>query len=115
MVDSESKRQRLEAAGWTIGTVEEFLGLLPEETVCIEMKLALSKAIKQNRISQQMTQHDLVQRIKSSNSRVAKMESGDPSASLDLLVRTLLTFGGTHQNMAEVILNSASSQISHLN
>ncbi len=87
---------------------------MPEETVFIEMKLALSKAIKQNRISQQMTQHALVQRIKSSNSRVAKMESGDPSASLDLLVRTLLTFGGRHQDMAEVILNSASSQISHL-
>ena len=41
MVDSESKRQRLEAAGWTIGTVEGFLGLLPEETVSIEMKLTL--------------------------------------------------------------------------
>jgi len=50
MVDSESKRQRLEAAGWTIGTVEGFLGLLLEETVFIEMKLALSKAIKQNRM-----------------------------------------------------------------
>jgi len=87
---------------------------LPEETVFIEMKLALSKAIKQNRISQQMTQHALILRIKSSNSRVAKMESGDPSASLDLLVRTLLTFGGRHQDMVEVILNSASSQISHL-
>lgn len=68
MVDSESKRQRLEAAGQTIGTVEGFLGILPEETVFIEMKVALSKAIKQNRISQQMTQQDLVQRIKSSNS-----------------------------------------------
>jgi len=68
MVDSESKRQRLEAAGWTIGTVEGFLGLLLKETVFIEMKLALSKAIKQHRISQQMTQHALVQRIKSSNS-----------------------------------------------
>jgi len=43
------------------------------------------------------------------------MESGDPSASLDLLVRTLLTFGATRQDMAEVILNSASLQISHLN
>ena len=42
MVDSESKRQRLEAAGWTIGTVEGFLGLVLEETVFIEMKLALS-------------------------------------------------------------------------
>ena len=62
-----------------------------------------------------MTQHALVQRIKSSNSSVAKMESGHPSASLDLLVRTLLTFGATRQDMAEVILNSASLQISHLN
>ncbi|MEZ2224977.1 MAG: nucleotidyltransferase domain-containing protein [Microcoleus sp.] len=27
-----AKRQRLEAAGWTVGTAEEFLGLSPEET-----------------------------------------------------------------------------------
>lgn len=110
-----AKRQRLEAAGWTIGTAEEFLGLSPEETAFVEMKLALSKAIKQNRISQQMTQHDLAQKIKSSQSRVAKMEAGDPSASLDLLIRTLLIFGATRQDIAEVILNSGSSQISHFN
>ncbi len=103
-----AKRQRLEAAGWTVGTVEEFLGLSPEETAFIEMKLALSKAIKQNRISQQMTQYDLAQKIKSSQSRVAKMEAGDPSASLDLLIRTLLIFGATRQDIAEVIINSGS-------
>jgi DNA-binding XRE family transcriptional regulator len=110
-----AKRQRLQAAGWTIGTAEKFLGLSPEETAFIEMKLALSKAIKQNRLSQQMTQYELAQRIKSSQSRVAKIEAGDPSASLDLLIRTLLTFGATRQDIAEVILNSGSSQISHLN
>ena len=110
-----AKRQRLQAAGWTIGTAEEFLGLSAEETAFIEMKLALSKAIKQNRISQQMTQYDLAQKIKSSQSRVAKIEAGDPSASLDLLIRTLLTFGATRQDIAEVILNSGSSQISHVN
>ncbi|XZO03551.1 MAG: helix-turn-helix domain-containing protein [Microcoleus sp.] len=103
-----AKRQRLEAAGWTVGTAEEFLGLSPEETAFIEMKLALSQAIKQNRINQQMTQHDLAQKIKSSQSRVAKMEAGDPSASLDLLISTLLTFGATRQDIAEVILNSGS-------
>ena len=110
-----AKRQRLQAAGWTIGTAEEFLGLSPEETAFIEIKLALSKAIKQNRLSQQMTQYDLAQKIKSSQSRVAKIEAGDPSASLDLLIRTLLTFGATRQDIAEVILNSGSSQISHVN
>ena len=41
LVAPSSKRQRLEATGWTIGTVEGFLGLLPEETVFIEMKLTL--------------------------------------------------------------------------
>lgn len=110
-----AKRQRLQAAGWTIGTAEEFLGLSAEETAFIEMKLALSQAIKQNRINQQMTQHDLAQKIKSSQSRVAKIEAGDPSASLDLLIRTLLTFGATRQDIADVILNSGSSQISHFN
>lgn len=110
-----AKRQRLQAAGWTIGTTEEFLGLSAEETAFIEMKLALSKAIKQNRINQQMTQYELAKKIKSSQSRVAKIEAGDPSASLDLLIRTLLTFGATRQDIAEVILNSSSSQISHVN
>ena len=46
-----AKRQRLEAAGWTVGTAEELLGLSPDKTAFIEMKLALSKAIKQKLIA----------------------------------------------------------------
>ena len=29
---NQEKRQKLEAGGWTVGTVEEFLELTPEET-----------------------------------------------------------------------------------
>jgi len=105
-----AKRQRLEAAGWSIGGVDEFLGLSPQEATFIEMKLALSKAIKQLRINQQLSQQDLAQKIKSSQSRVAKMEAGDPSVSLDLLVRTLLSTGATRQDIAQAIFNSQTEE-----
>lgn len=101
------KRQRLEAAGWTVGNASDFLGLSPEETAFIELKLALSKRLKQQRESQQLTQQALAKRIKFSQSRVAKMEAGDPSVSLDLLVRTLLSAGATAQDIAEAIQNAA--------
>ncbi len=100
------KRQRLEAAGWSVGDASYFLGLSPEEAAFIELKLALSKRLKQQRSSQQLTQQALAQRIKSSQSRVAKMEAGDPSVSLDLLVRTLLSAGATAQDIAEAIQNT---------
>lgn len=102
-----AKRQRLEAAGWSVGDASDFLGLSPEEAAFIELKLALSKRLKQQRESQQLTQQALAKRIKSSQSRVAKMEAGDPSVSLDLLVRTLLSAGATAQDIAEAIQNTA--------
>jgi DNA-binding XRE family transcriptional regulator len=107
------ERQRLEAAGWTIGDASDFLGLSPEEAAFIELKLALSKRLKQQRESQQLTQQALAKRIKSSQSRVAKMEAGDPSVSLDLLIRTLLSAGATAQDIAEVIQNTAVQPSSH--
>lgn len=102
-VMDSAKRQRLEAAGWTVGDASDFLGLSPEEAAFIELKLALSKRLKQQRESQQLTQQALAKRIKSSQSRVAKMEAGDPSVSLDLIVRTLLSAGATAQDIAEAI------------
>lgn len=35
------------------------------------------------------------------------MEAGDPSVSLDLLIRTLLSAGATAQDIAETIQNTA--------
>lgn len=40
------KRQKLEAAGWKISTVAEFLDLSPEEMEMIEIRLSLSKSLK---------------------------------------------------------------------
>ncbi len=41
-----------------------------------------------------------------SRSRIAKIESGDPSVSLDLIVRALLTTGTTRQELAQIIMGS---------
>ena len=39
----EEKKKRLEAKGWKVGTVAEFLELTPEEAMLVEIKLALSR------------------------------------------------------------------------
>jgi len=85
-MDSEALK-RLEAAGWHSGTVTELFGLTPEESELIELRLALSKRIKQLRLEKNLTQKALGKQIGSSQSRVAKIESGDPSVSMDLMFR----------------------------
>ncbi|TLY29057.1 MAG: helix-turn-helix transcriptional regulator [Ignavibacteria bacterium] len=98
-----SRRKRLEARGWKVGTVDEFLQLSPEEGVYVEMKLALSKRLQQVRRTKKMTQNRLARILRSSQSRVAKMEAGDPSVSLDLLVRSLLILGASRNGVARIL------------
>ena len=95
------KKKRLEAAGWRVGTVSEFLGLSDEETALIELKLDLAKALKAERIRRQMTQDELGRLLGSSQSRVAKMEAGDPPVCIDLLVRSLLRLGVNRRDLSE--------------
>lgn len=94
------KRQRLEAAGWCVRDAADFLELSEEEVAFIEMKLSLSRRLKELRLSQNISQQSLAKKINSSQSRVAKMEAGDPSVSLDLIVRTLLAIGATREDVA---------------
>ena len=100
----EKKRQKLEQAGWKIGSTEEFLELTPEEVNYIELKLNLGSSLRAMRTSKNMTQADLATLLKSSQSRVAKMEAGDPTVSLDLLVRSLLSLGLTRETLARLIV-----------
>lgn len=97
----QSKQTRLEAVGWKAGGTREFLGLSDEEAVMIELKLQLASALRTTRIRRRLTQHQLSRILCSSQSRVAKMESGDPSVSVDLLVRSLLKLGATPFQIAK--------------
>ena len=90
---NSAKKKRLEANGWKVSGTVEFLNLSSEEAAYIELKLALSKALQDLRKSKKLTQGDLAKRIKSSQSRVAKMEAADTSVTVDLMFRSLFALG----------------------
>ncbi len=102
----DAKRKRLEARGWKVGNTREFLKLTDEEDAYVELRLKLADALKRQRMRRNLTQADLARTMKSSQSRVAKMEAGDASVSLDLLIRSLLAIGTSNKELAKVIAGS---------
>ncbi len=103
-----SKRRKLENAGWKVGSVDDFLELSPEESSYVEMKLALSRFLKERRIKKRISQVAFATKIDSSQSRVAKMETGDPSVSIDLLVKSLFALGASKKEVAKVISSNSA-------
>jgi DNA-binding XRE family transcriptional regulator len=103
----KTKKKRLEAAGWRVGTTAELLDLTPVEEAFIELKLALAQSLRDRRKRRKLTQTQLARLLKSSQSRVAKMESSDPSVSLDLLVRSLLVLGASPRDLARIFQKAA--------
>ncbi|MDO9319297.1 MAG: helix-turn-helix transcriptional regulator [Gammaproteobacteria bacterium] len=102
-----TKRTKLEAAGWKVGGADEFLNLTPDEAAYIELKLALSHSLRERRLKNNFSQVELAKMLNSSQSRVAKMEAGDPSVSIDLIVRSLLVLGASSKDVAKAILSGA--------
>lgn len=98
----EAKKRRLEEKGWKAGTVADFLDLTPEEAALIEIKLALSRYLKERR-QRSMTQTELAEKLHSSQPRIAKAENGDASVSIELLIRAMLATGATPQEIGQVI------------
>ena len=103
----QAKRKKLESRGWKTGSVKEFLNLTPEEAAYIELKISLSESFRKQRRNKQLSQMDVAKRLKSSQSRVAKMEASDPSVSLDLLVKSLLALGVSRKDLAKAISEPA--------
>jgi len=99
----KDKRARLERAGWKVGTVRDLLGLSRAEEALVELKLILSRGLRERRARRRLTQAQLARLLKSSQSRIAKMEAGDPSVSIDLLIRSLLAMCTTQSALAQVI------------
>jgi ribosome-binding protein aMBF1 (putative translation factor) len=99
----KSKRQKLEAKGWRVGTAQEFLGLSDGENAHVELRLRLADSLRLRRQRRKLSQTELARMVRSSQSRIAKMEGGDPSVSLDLLIRTLLALGASIPDLARAI------------
>ena len=96
---NSGRLKKLRAAGWKVGNAKDFLKLSDEEAMLVELKLSLTDALKKARQKRRLSQTDLAERIGSSQSRVAKIEAGDPSVSLDLIVRALFAAGATRREL----------------
>ena len=46
------KREKLEAAGWELGSPKEFLGLSEADAAFIEVKVALASALRTRRLEE---------------------------------------------------------------
>ena len=99
----ESKQRKLAAKGWKVGDAKDFLELSDSDEAYIELRLKLADGLKSRRSSRGMTQTELASTLRSSQSRVAKMEAGDPSVSMDLLVSSLLLLGASSADLAKAI------------
>ncbi len=107
---NKAKRRRLEAAGWRVGSTQDFLGLTDEEAAFIDLKLSLARALAARRTRSRLTQTHVARLLGSSQSRVAKMEAGDASVSTDLLIRGLLALGAKRADVGRVLSARAGSR-----
>jgi DNA-binding XRE family transcriptional regulator len=105
----QNKRKSLEKKGWKVGSAGDFLSLTEEELALIELKIALGNALKQRRQKKRLTQKAAAKAISSSQSRVAKMEAGDPSVSIDLLIKSMLTLGASRKDVAKAIASKKAA------
>ena len=99
----KQKKKRLAAKGWKVGSVKEFLGLSDEESAYIELKIRLAAGLQRRRQQKGLSQLDLAAKLQSTQSGVAKMEAGDPSVSLDLLIRSLISLGASERELSQII------------
>jgi DNA-binding transcriptional regulator YiaG len=99
----EGKRKKLERTGWVVSGTQEFLDLSDAEMALIDVRVSLAKALRRRRQRLKISQAAFAKRVGSSQSRVAKMEAGDPSVSIDLLIRSLITSGSSAEEIGKVI------------
>ncbi len=98
----KDKIQKLKDAGWKSGTVQEFLQLSNEESALIEVRVALYEAFQKIRKEKRLTQKEAASLLHTSQSRVSKLESGDPSVTLDLMIRSLVTLGAKKKDFVRI-------------
>jgi len=103
----KKKRKQLEEKGFRIGSAVDFLELTPEEEAYIDIRLEISNLVKSQRNKIGWTQEELAREIGSSQSRIAKLEGGDPGISLDLMIKALLKLGTPKKQIVKLAKNPA--------
>ena len=97
------KRKKLEAAGWTFGNAEDFLGMSPEEACYLEVKLTLAREVEVQRKKAGLSQADLAAKLKTRQPNIARLEKAQQNVTIDALFKTLLALGLSPRKIAAVL------------
>ena len=92
---------------WKEGTVQEFLDLSDADMAVVETKVALTRVLRGKRQSAGLTQTEVARTMRTSQSRVARIEAGDPAVSLDLVFKALYAVGMTPRDVGVSIQETA--------
>jgi predicted transcriptional regulator len=95
--------RRLKARGWKVGGATDLLGLSDQEAALVELRLSLSRSVRERRQKLGLSQVELASRLGSSQSRVAKLEGADATVSIDLLIRGLLALGASRREIGRAL------------
>lgn len=99
----KKRKQQLEAKGFRVGSAADFLELTPEEEAYIDIRLDISNMVQRQRGKRGWTQDQLARAIGSSQSRIAKLEGGDPGISMDLMIKALLRLGTSKKQIGKLL------------
>jgi phage-related protein len=99
----ETCARRLEAAGFKVGSADEFLNLTPEESALVSLRLSLADQVRRRREHLHVSQSELARRIGSSQSRIAKLEAAESDVSLDLIFRALFATGAKIRDVCKAL------------
>ena len=98
-----NKLKRLEAAGWKQTNIKELLSLTDADVEYIETKLALTKNLRTLRHKKGVTQTELARQMHTSQARVARIEAGDPTVTIDQMLRAYFSLGATRRELAKAL------------
>ena len=94
---------RLEAAGFRETTVQELLGLTPEENELVETRLALARLIRELRQEHHLTQKALAERLGSDQGNVSKAEKNDAAISIEWMLRAAYALGADRKQVGQAL------------
>lgn len=87
--------------GWSEGTVAEFLQLTPEEEAIVEMRVRISRAVREKRDKLGISQRELAKRMGTKQPHVSEIENG--VATLETMIRAYLALGGNAKQVGGMI------------
>jgi predicted XRE-type DNA-binding protein len=99
----EGKIRKLKAAGMTVTSAKEWLGLTKEESAIVDIRIRLAREVERLRETNGLTQKQLAECLGTRQSGVARMERNPSSSSIDSLMKALLVLGATPRKIAALL------------